>query len=76
MDEELGKLVSILSDTGCEQEIVETARRLFLAGQAKELIRQLRLYRCSLMDTLHESQKRVDRLDYLIRHTEKTINVR
>ena len=76
MDEELEKLVSTLSDTGCGQDITETVERLFLAGQLKELVRQLRLYRCSLMDALHESQKRVDRLDYLIRRTEKTINVR
>ena len=29
-----------------------------------------------MMDTLHESPKSVDRVDSLIRHTEKTIDAR
>ena len=27
--------------------------------------------RCKLMDAMHESQKKVDRMDYLIYHQEK-----
>ena len=37
------------------------------------LIRYFRKCRCSRMEELHESQRRVDCLDFLIRQTAKTI---
>jgi len=36
----------------------------------------MKAFRCDLMDALHQSQRRVDCLDYLIRLTEKEIRVR
>ena len=48
------------------------AARLLQNEQTDALIRHLRLCRCELMEQLHESQKRVDCMDYLIRQTEKT----
>ena len=64
---------TVLADAGCKKPAIETARRLLEAGQPRELIRFLRLCRCDLMDELHEKQRRVDRMDILIRQTEKTI---
>ena len=69
-------LVIALSDAGFRQEDIETAERLWEAGRARDLIRHLRLCRCELMDILHESQKRVDRVDTLIRQTEKTMETK
>ena len=69
-------LVIALSDTGFKQEVIEMAERLWEAGRARDLIRHLRLCRCELMDILHESQKRVDRVDTLIRQTEKTMETK
>ena len=66
-------LVIALSDAGFKQEVIEMAERLWEAGSTKDLIRHFRLCRCELMDILHESQKRVDRVDTLIRQTEKTL---
>ena len=40
------------------------------AGLDNEIIHCLRKCRCSLMDDLRESQRRVDRMDRLIRMTE------
>ncbi len=69
-------LVIALSDAGLGQEAIEKAEQLWKAGRARDLIRHLRLCRCELMDTLHESQKRVDRIDTLIRQTEKTMGTK
>jgi hypothetical protein len=68
--------VIALSDAGFGQEAIEKAEQLWKAGRARDLIRHLRLCRCELMDTLHESQKRVDRIDTLIRQTEKTMGTK
>jgi len=69
-------LVIALSDAGFKQEVIETAERLWEAGRTKDLMRHLRICRCELMDILHESQKRVDRVDTLIRQTEKTMETK
>ena len=69
-------LVIALSDAGFSQETIEKAEPLWEAGRARDLIRHLRLCRCELMDILHESQKRVDRVDTLIRQTEKTMETK
>ena len=39
--------------------------------QKEDLIRYLRVKRCGLIEELHESQKKIDRFDYMIRQTEK-----
>ena len=69
-------LVIALSDSGFKQEVIEKAERLWETGRTQDLIRHLRLCRCELMDILHESQKRVDRVDTLIRQTEKTMETK
>ena len=69
-------LVIALSDAGFKQEVIEMAERLWKAGRTRDLIRHLRICRCELMDILHESQKRVDRVDTLIRQTEKTMETK
>ena len=60
-----------LADAGLKQEAINRAEMLLQAGRTDDLIRHLRLCRCDLMDDLHETQNRVDRMDYLIRQTEK-----
>ena len=69
-------LVIALSDAGFKQEVIEMAERLWEAGRTKDLIRHLRICRCELMDILHESQKRVDRVDTLIRQTKKAMETK
>ena len=73
MDEFLESMATVLSENGCGRDAAEKAERLLAAGRTEDLIRHLRLCRCGLMEDLHESQRRVDRMDYLIRKTEKTI---
>ena len=72
MDERLKDFCAALSETGCGSRAIEGAAWLMEAGQRDELIRHLRRCRCELVDAMHESQRRVDRLDRLIRQAEKT----
>ena len=67
------KWVAALTDAGCSKEDIETAQRLLETGSKEDLIRHLRMCRCGLMDDLHEIQRRVDRMDYLICQTRKEI---
>lgn len=60
-------LTALLGEIGLSKDEIEAAERLNTAGQTDDLQRYLRLCRCGLMDELHQSQRRVDNLDYLIR---------
>ena len=66
-------LAACLSDAGLTDDAVSEAVRLCEAGQKEDLVRYLRVKRCDLIEELHESQKRIDRFDYMIRQTEKQI---
>ena len=66
-------LAACLSDAGFTDEAVSEAVRLSEAGQKEDLVRYLRVKRCGLIEELHESQKKIDRFDYMIRQTEKQI---
>ena len=66
-------LAACLSDAGFTDEVVGKAVRLCEAGQKEDLVRYLRVKRCDLIEELHESQKKIDRFDYMIRQTEKQI---
>lgn len=68
---ELEKILTNLSDAGCGDEEVKKARLLYEAGDTEALIRYFRKCRCSRMEELHESQRKVDCLDFLIRKTVK-----
>ncbi len=71
MNEELEKILINLSDAGCGSKELQKAKQLYEAGDTEALIRYFRKCRCSRMDELHESQRKVDCLDYLIRQTAK-----
>ena len=50
--------------------------RLYRAGRLEELKKTLRKRRCALMDEVHESQRKVDRIDTVIRQIEKEMKER
>ena len=72
MKDELKKILTNLRDAGCEDGEVEKAKQLYESGDAKALLRYLRICRCNRMEELHESQRKVDCLDFLIRQTVRT----
>ena len=49
---------------------------LYRAGRLEELKKALRKQRCALMDEVHESQRKVDRIDTVIRQIEKEMKER
>ena len=69
---ELENILMNLSDAGCGDEETKKAVQLYSTGDREALIRFFRKCRCSKMEELHESQRKVDCLDYLIRQTAKT----
>lgn len=64
-------LIQGLSDAGCSTETAERISRLCEAGSYDEALHQMKVQRCVLIDEMHESQRRVDRMDFLIRNQEK-----
>ena len=73
MKEELEKILANLSDAGCGSKELEKAKQLYEAGDAEAMIRYFRKCRCNRMEELHESQRKVDCLDFLIRQTAKNM---
>ena len=68
-------MVQNLKDAGCDADKISYICRLYDAGQIQSVLKALRQHRCYLMDELHESQNKVDCLDFLVRQLEK-INIK
>ena len=73
VNEELDQMLSNLADAGCGQEELEHAAQLYETGDAEALLRHFRKCRSRRMDELHEVQRKVDRLDFLIRQKTQAI---
>lgn len=61
-----------MKDAGCDRETITKICGLYAEGQIQDAVKVLRRHRCHLMEQLHESQSRVDCLDFLVRKMEKT----
>ncbi len=61
-----------MKDAGCDREIIIEICQLYTDGQIQDAVKVLRRHRCNLMEQLHESQSKVDCLDFLIRKMEKS----
>ena len=55
-----------LADAGCGAETTLLCLSLAESGQWEKLCRELKKHRVELLDALHESEKRIDCLDYLL----------
>ena len=62
-----------LLDAGCSDQSAAFVDQLVRTGRMTDALHEMKVIRCDLMDELHQSQRRVDCLDYLIRQTEKRI---
>ena len=72
MEQEWKELLVTLEDAGCGGDELAMAQRLYAAGDPDALLRCLRRFRCDRMEELHQSQRKVDCLDHLIRQTMRT----
>lgn len=64
-----------LLDVGCPEDSAAVVAQLCGDGRLDDALRQMRILRCDLMEKLHQSQRKVDCLDHLIRQTEKEIRI-
>ena len=69
--QESKELIQNLKDSGCDEETIERVCGLCQAGYTEDAIRSLRVFRGGLMEELHQSQHRVDCLDYLVHKLQK-----
>ena len=69
MNNALNDMIAAMHDAGCRPDEIAIAELLYQTGSTKELIRYLRKCRSELMEHLHESQRKVDHMDFLIRQT-------
>ncbi len=60
-----------LLDAKCGKELREQCMLLSEDGQQVRMVSLLREHRTALLDTIHEYQKALDSLDYLLFQTEK-----
>jgi hypothetical protein len=73
MEINIERIADALKDAGCTSCEIDVAKKLFETEQTDELIRHFKKCRCVLMEEMHESQRKVDRMDFLIWNTEKII---
>lgn len=59
-----------LIDAGCKKQCIGQYAVLYENKENQKLIRQLSLYRKSLLDSLHQVQSKIDCLDYLLYNLE------
>ena len=64
-------LLQGLKDSGCPEETAARICSLYSAGEYEEMFHQMKKQRRALVEEMHESQKKVDRMDYLIHLHEK-----
>ena len=64
-------MLQLLEGLQLEDDTKEACGKLWAAGAFKELHGYLRSIRRDYLDDLHQSQQRLDRLDYLIYSTKK-----
>ena len=74
MNDFFSMILTGLFDTDCGQSAIEEAMMLMELRQTENLIKHLRRCRCELIDKMHESQRRVDRMDYLIQQASRITN--
>ncbi len=70
---DLEQLKQNLSDAGCCREAAKDIMEMCEAGNIEGALRTMKKDRCRLMNELHESGRKVDCLDFLIRKTEKEL---
>lgn len=66
-------MIQSLKDAGCDSTTTQEFLRLWETGFKKEAIRLLSCHRCHLMCMIHEAQKPVDILDYIICQLKKKL---
>ena len=64
-------IIQNLKDAGCDAELITSFMDNLRENRKSNGLRILREHRHFLLDSLHESQKKIDNLDYLIYQMQK-----
>lgn len=59
-------VIQNLEDAGCTSDIIECCIACMEQGKKSELLRQLEEHRTGLLNKVHEEEKHIDCLDYLV----------
>lgn len=62
----MGILHQNLIDAGCSKDLIETCMELAKANKWKHLLPLLSKQRINLLDSVHDGQKQIDCLDFLV----------
>ena len=60
-----------LKDAGCDPDMIRRCEALAQSEKQGELMQILSLHRRTLLDAVHENERRIDCLDYLVYQLEK-----
>ena len=63
-----------LKDADCSNAFIEEFFKIKKSGKSKELIQLLYKHKSHLLDCLHDFQKKIDCLDYLIFQINQALN--
>lgn len=59
-------VIQNLEDAGCAPDIIERCIICMEQGKRNELLKRLEEHRTGLLDKVHEEEKQIDCLDYLV----------
>ncbi len=60
-----------LREAGCDDELIQRFSALYSAGQIDDAAKLLKCKRCQIISDVHDLQKQVDLLDYIIHNLKK-----
>ena len=58
--------VQNMKDAGCSPETIHSCVSCIQTGRKKELMKKLDIQRNTLLDKVHEGERQIDCLDYLV----------
>lgn len=70
-DKSIGAVIQNLKDAGCDAQCIEQFLSLGKEGKTLEQLALLSTHRQQLLDKVHQEEKRIDCLDYLVYQIQK-----
>ncbi|MBE5958678.1 MAG: hypothetical protein E7254_07445 [Lachnospiraceae bacterium] len=70
------KIKQCLMDTGCHEEASDNILKQFESESMEDVLRLLKKERCRLMDEYHESGRKIDCIDFMLRELEKEMKTK
>ena len=68
-DTDIKRIIEDMKAAGCGSADTDRVMRMHEAGMDEEILVCLRKCRCSMIDELHERQRKIDHIDRIIRRT-------